>query len=303
MVEQPLSLSLAELSDRFDSVKTTATLTCAGNRRVEHNAVNQVGGVQWQSGAIGNATWGGVKLSDVLKAARLKSDAKHVWFEGLDEIERDAGTIPFGGSIPLTKAFEDTDAAPGAMLATAMNGAALTSDHGAPLRSLVPGYIGARSVKWLGRIVVSDRPSPNHYLAHAYKLVQATTDLSWDEAGPLYRYPVNSVICTPSPGTRLNSGTVVVQGYSLPGGESDSVISKVEISSDGGTSWTAARFRESPQPFCWTLWTASVSVKQSTQSLIVRATDSYGRQQPQFCLWNAKGYFFNGWHSVPVAGQ
>ena len=81
MVNRPSSLSLESL-ERFKTRSTTATLTCAGNRRSEYNAEGKVGGVQWQSGAIGNATWQGVALADVLKEAELTPDAKHVWFEG-----------------------------------------------------------------------------------------------------------------------------------------------------------------------------------------------------------------------------
>src|SRR5207249_4417221 len=84
----------------------------------------------------------------------------HVWFEGLDSVEEGGKTFSFGGSIPLEKALLDRDAVPGALLATTMNDQPLTADHGFPARMVVPGYIGARSVKWLSKIVVSDRPSP-----------------------------------------------------------------------------------------------------------------------------------------------
>ena len=89
---------------------------------------------------------------------------------------------------------------PGALLATGMNGQPLTPDHGFPLRTVTPGYIGARSVKWLGKIVVSDRPSPNHYVATAYKLVEAGTDEEWATSAPLEEYVMNSVTCIPAAG-------------------------------------------------------------------------------------------------------
>ena len=65
MVNRPAALSLKNL-ERFKNHSTTATLTCAGNRRSEYNAEGKVGGVPWESGAIGNATWQGVALADVL---------------------------------------------------------------------------------------------------------------------------------------------------------------------------------------------------------------------------------------------
>ena len=188
LVDRPLSISLAELDGTFESTSVVSTMTCAGNRRSEHSLIKPVGGVPWQAGAIGNARWSGVRLSEVLKKAGLKENAKHVWFEGLDEIAKGDGIIPFGASIPISKAMTDAEGMPGGLLTTKMNDQPLTPDHGAPLRGVVPGYIGARSVKWLGKIVVSDRPSPNHYVATAYKLVREGTPIEWAESGPLYRF-------------------------------------------------------------------------------------------------------------------
>ncbi|MBW3541658.1 MAG: molybdopterin-dependent oxidoreductase, partial [Planctomycetes bacterium] len=185
LVEKPLKLSLEDL-EGLAQTETTATLTCAGNRRSEHSRQRKVEGVPWGPGAIGNARWQGVRLSEVLKRAGLRDEARHVWFEGLDQVAHQGQTIAFGGSIPLAKAMGDSPMAPGALLATRMNGQPLPADHGFPARTVVPGYIGARSVKWLGRIVVSDHPSPNHYLQEAYKLVVEDGDLAWAEAAAIY---------------------------------------------------------------------------------------------------------------------
>jgi nitrate reductase (NAD(P)H) len=54
----------------------------------------------------------------------------------------------------------------GIMLAHKMNGEPLHPDHGRPLRAVVPGQIGGRSVKWLKRLIVTDCPSDNWY--HIY---------------------------------------------------------------------------------------------------------------------------------------
>ena len=300
LVERPLSLSLAQLNDEFDQHSTVATLTCAGNRRSEHSLIKPVKGVPWQEGAIGNARWGGVLLSDVLKKAGITADAKHVWFEGLDEVPHGDGIIPFGGSIPLEKVFADTAGMPGALLTTKMNDAPLTGDHGAPLRTVVPGYIGARSVKWLGRIVVSDRPSPNHYVATAYKLVEDGTPLEWSEQAPIYRMPFNSVICDPTAQARLKTGAVTVSGYALPPGRPGATIAQVEVSPDGGGSWLPAKIVSPVRENCWVLWSVDVPVKSGTGQFVVRATDSQGRRQPETVDWNQKGYLFNAWHKVPV---
>jgi sulfite oxidase len=297
LVERPLSLSLQQLKDEFDQHSVVATLTCAGNRRSEHSLIKQVKGVPWREGAIGNARWGGVRLSDVLRKAGVTADAKHVWFDGLDKIEHNGGIIPFGGSVPIEKAFADTDNAPGTLLTTTMNDAPLTGDHGAPLRTVVPGYIGARSVKWLGRIVVSDRPSPNHYVATAYKLVEDGEPLEWSEQAPLYRMPLNSAICAPAAGADFNAGMTSVTGYALPEGRPGATIARVEVSPDGGRSWRTAKIVSPVRENCWVLWQVDVPL-QTGSRVVVRATDSRGTTQPETVAWNQKGYMFNAWHQV-----
>ena len=186
LVEKPLTLKVGELLERFPSVKTTATLTCAGNRRIEFAATKKSSGLQWVSGAMGNAEWQGVRLSEILKLVGVQAGAKHVWLEGRDEIVEKTETIPFGGSIPLEKVMTDTQTTPGAMLATRMNGRVLLPEHGFPLRAVVPGFIGARSVKWLGRITLSDRPSPNYFVARSYKVITEDTPAALAAATPIY---------------------------------------------------------------------------------------------------------------------
>ena len=300
LVHKPLVLKVKELAARFPEQTVTATMTCAGNRRAEYNAIKPVGGVQWTSGAIGNAKWTGVLLSAVLKAAGLQGDAKHIWFEGADDISHGGETIHFGGSIPVSKAMTNTAQMPGALLVSKMNGEPLTPDHGFPLRSVVPGYIGARSVKWLNRIVVSNEPSPNHYLAGAYKLVTDNEPSSWNSAPALYEYLPNSVICTPAPDARVKSGKISLTGYALPSGKPDCTVQKLEVSSDGGKTWLSAKLGEKSQAYCWRLWNAEIPVSAGTKQLLSRVTDSTGAQQPAKVDWNLKGYMNNSWYRTPV---
>jgi sulfite oxidase len=297
-VRQQKKLKLAELL-AMQNRTITATLTCAGNRRAEFNREGTVGGVQWEAGAIGNATWTGVSLAKVLGQAELLENAKHVWFEGLDEIKKGEGVIPFGGSVPIEKAMVD-GATPGTLLAHQMNGAPLTPDHGYPLRTVVPGYIGARSVKWLGKIVVSDRPSPNHYVATAYKIVKETDSIDWTESGPIYRYPINGAIATPSARSSVPIGMVDISGYALPSGRLGSSITKVLVSADAGETWTKAKLTGKDVSYCWQLWKASVRVTTDTKRLIVKAEDSAGGFMPGRIPWNAKGYLQNSWYKLPV---
>jgi sulfite oxidase len=299
LVDKPLKLKRAQLEQKFPQTKMVATMTCAGNRREEVSAIKPVSGVQWSAGAIGNAEWGGVDLAKVLKAAGVKPEAKYVWFEGVDDIEKSGKKIHFGGSISLDKAMGKGDK-PGAMIATRMNGEELIPAHGFPMRTVVPGYIGSRSVKWLGKIVVSDRPSENHYLGHAYKLITKDTEEQWDEADPIFEYRLNSAICIPKKRTKVASGPLRVQGYALPEGDPGNVVTKVEVSADGGRTWTEAKFSHPPQPFCWRLWKADVKVAPDTKALLARATDSNGTTQPKEVPWNFKGYMYNAWYRTPI---
>ncbi|MEK6236854.1 MAG: molybdopterin-dependent oxidoreductase, partial [Planctomycetales bacterium] len=133
LVRKPLQITLGELKEKFAKRTIVATMTCAGNRRSEHSLVEEVSGVQWSDGAIGNARWGGVVLAELLKKAGVKENAKHVWFEGLDQVKRKGNIIPFGASIPMDKALANSAAMPGTLLAHEMNGQPLLPDHGFPL--------------------------------------------------------------------------------------------------------------------------------------------------------------------------
>jgi sulfite oxidase len=298
LVDKPQKFSIAELQERFPAVEVTATLTCAGNRRNEFTGP-KIGGVQWGAGAIGNARWGGISLDALLKHVGVQAGARHVWFEGADRIVDKSETYPFGGSIPIDKALGATKSKPGPLLALKMNGETLAPEHGFPIRAVVAGYIGARSVKWLSRIVVSDRPSPNHYLAQAYKLIQEETPAALDAANPLYDFALNSVICAPASETAVQPGKLKVRGFALPGGASGRRITKIELSVDGGERWTAARATPGESnPYCWVLWEGEVDVTAGTARLLVRATDSSGEMQPREMPWNFKGYQYNAWHQV-----
>src|SRR5918998_3656848 len=153
LVERELELSLRTLREAFREREVTATLQCAGNRRAGLMAIREIRGeAPWGAGATGTATWTGVALADVLALAGPLRAAAHVGFDGADLCGDAKPVQRFGGSIPLDKASR-----PEVLLAWAMNGEPLAPVHGAPLRVVVPGYIGARSLKWLERIEVRAR--------------------------------------------------------------------------------------------------------------------------------------------------
>jgi len=297
LVERPLQLRLEDL-ERVPKITTTATMQCAGNRRSEHSRTKKTGGVQWDAGAIGTAEWRGPRLSDLLGRAGLKPGAKHVWFEGKDSVTlKDRQTL-FGGGVPIEKALK-----PDTLLALEMNGLPLAREHGYPVRTVVPGYIGARSVKWLGRIVVADRPSENNFVARDYKLFppEATAETVKPESyDPIYEFVLASAICKPVAGETIAAGKLEVGGYAVPPGMDGVTVASVQVSGDGGSTWTPAEFVGKEAPFAWRLWKAKIEVQPGLRTLIVKAVDSRGQVQPEQAPWNFKGYLYNGWHRVPI---
>ena len=81
-VERPLELSMEDLR-RMEAVSVVAVNQCSGNSRSFFSP--RVPGGQWRNGAMGNARWTGVRLSELLKRAGLRAGAVQVSFGGLDE--------------------------------------------------------------------------------------------------------------------------------------------------------------------------------------------------------------------------
>jgi sulfite oxidase len=297
LVDRPLRLRLEDL-EKMSRSTVVATMQCAGNRRNEQSLVKTVAGVQWDAGAIGTAEWKGVRLADVLERAGVKTGAKHLWFEGRDNVTlKDRQTL-FGGGVPIAKAMQ-----PGTLIALEMNGAPLAREHGYPARTVVPGYIGARSVKWLGRIIVADRPSENNFVARDYKLFppEATAEtVKPENYDPIYEFVLASAICTPILGQALRAGKVRVSGYAVPPGLDGVTIAGVQVSADGGGTWTNATLAGNDAPYAWKLWSLDLDLPPGPRTLIARATDSLGKLQPEKGPWNFKGYLYNGWHRVPI---
>jgi hydroxyacylglutathione hydrolase len=302
LVAEPLTLSLEDLRQRFEHVTLDAALSCAGNRRSELAAIAPIPGqAPWGPGATGNARWKGVRLRDVLQAAGIETGATHVAFTGLDRCTEEGEVIPFGGSIPLAKAL-----APEVLLADQMNGRALPPAHGYPLRVMVPGYIGARSVKWLATITVQSQPSSNYFQARTYRLYpsRVRSETAPEHGFSLGETPVNSVICRPGQGAVLMSPQVLASGYAITGGTRE--IERVEVSLDRGATFLTARLLGGGQAGAWRLWEAELELGPGPYELAVRAWDSAASTQPESAegIWNLKGYINNSWHRVrfTVAG-
>jgi sulfite oxidase len=297
LVAAELELTLGELRERFAEHEIVATLQCAGNRRVGLMAVREIPGeAPWGPGAIGTARWRGVALADVLTAAGIRDEAGHVGFCGADVSAEAEPPQRFGGSIPRHKAL-----APEVLLAWEMNGEPLRPVHGAPLRVVVPGYIGARSVKWLARITALAHESDNHFQAVAYRLLPAEAEVAHGAGVALGAAAVNAEILTPHEGETVPPGPVAVTGYAFAG--DDRRIVRVDVSADGGTRWQQADLLDDLGPWAWRRWRASVPLGPGRAEIVARAWDSAAATQPERPgpLWNPKGYANNGWARVTVA--
>jgi sulfite oxidase len=299
LVACPAVFSLDDLQSSFPAASVVATLQCAGNRRQGLIDVRDIPGEHpWGPAATSTAEWGGVHLRDVLAAAGVQTEAAEVAFEAPDVSPLAEPPEVYGGSIPLTKAL-----APEVLLAWSMNGEALTPVHGAPVRVVVPGYIGARSVKWVERIVVQSEPSANFFQRTAYRLLPPEGVPGPGLGVPLGALAVNSEILTPDDGEVLRVGVNRISGYALAG--DDREIVRVDVSADGGRRWQQAELADQRSPWSWRFWSADVELARGWTQLVARAWDSSATLQPPFAedVWNPKGYVNNSWARVDVEAR
>ncbi len=299
LVERPTSFSFEELSYAFPQRHVTATLVCAGLRRDEFLSLGPMPGeLPWGPEPVSTGRWTGIALRDVLRAVGVIAPAAHVELIGLDQVERHGQ--PFGGSIDLVKAMSHE-----VILATELNGVPLPSAHGFPLRAIVPGWIGARSVKWLGRINLIEKPSVNHFQSRAYRIQRkaspsAPQDVSAGTA--MSEVPLNAVILEPEPGQIVSAGEVQIRGWAIGSGGRPPIA--VELSPNGGKDWIAARISMQEGPWTWVFWEAVLELSAGTHTLAVRARDGTATQPATVIqTWNVKGYGNNAWHRVPVRAE
>ena len=288
-VERPLSLSLETLQEAFRERHVTATLQCAGNRRAGLIAIRDIPGeAPWGPGATGTASWSGVALADVLELAGPSADAAHVGFVGADMCSEAKPAQLFGGSIPLDKAQR-----PEVLLAWAMNGAPLPAVHGAPLRVVVPGYIGARSVKWLERIELRSDPWAGYFQRVVYRLLAEDELPATDRGIALGLIALNSAVLSPADGETVAAGPVTVSGYAFAGG--DRSVERVDVSTNHGRSWARAELLEDLGRWAWRQWEITLTLEPGEHEILVRAWDSSAATQPEdeAALWNPKGYVNN----------
>jgi len=315
--KKTLVLSLEDLRSKFPQHTVTATVQCAGNRREELARVKEVRGLSWSGGAIGNATWTGVRLRDLLVHAGLKQQedeegvVKHVHFEGLDQNPLTGQC--YGASIPVEKALSRTG---DTLLAHSMNGEPLPRDHGFPLRAMVPGTVGARNVKWVCRVVGSSEEYGGQWQQRDYKGFSPSIDwhnVDFSTAPAIQELPVTSLICSPPPDTVINTcdhSVIKVEGVAWSGGGRG--IVRVDVSADGGKTWMIADLKEGVEQklnraWAWTTWEIEVPIQPAMRQageieLCCKAIDRSYNVQPDTTapIWNLRGCLSNAWHRTRV---
>ena len=203
----------------------------------------------------------------------MKDTAKHVQFRGLDQVP---GKVPpFIRSIPIEKAM-DADT----LVATQMNGAALTPHHGFPARAITPGWAGTASCKWLTEIALLEKPAEGNFMSPGYRLpntpVRPDEAVKPEDTHSVTALSVKSLIATPSDGANLKPGAHAIRGVAWAG---EAGIAKVEISTDNGATWNEATLGKDQAKYAWRLWSYNWKpAKRGEYTIFSRATDSQGER-------------------------
>ena len=261
---RPLTFTLDDLKKR-PRVDRTVTFECGGNRaEVMHRMV-------------GNATWTGCALKDVLEESRPAKETLEAifWAEdsGEETIRNAKYTMNFARSMAIGDAMDA-----GAILAYEVEGQPLPVIHGYPVRLIVPGWYGVSNVKWLRRIEFSPRRFMGRFMGRDYVTImgrQVGDHVEYTETS-VTRILVKSMIAKvlrPAAG----AGPFTVMGVAYGDG---TPIEKVEVQVDGG-AWQPAKLESNRNPYSWTFWSFDVSTwPAGSHTVASRAFDRAGRTQP-----------------------
>jgi sulfane dehydrogenase subunit SoxC len=279
MVERPMIFTLADLK-RFPSVSRLAFLECSGNFGRTAPPETTPGQL---AGLTSNSEWTGVALSTLLREVGVLPKATWFLAEGSD-------AAVLTRSVPVSKGMDD------ALLAYGQNGEALRPEQGYPARLFLPGWEGNASVKWIRRIELSDRPFMTREETSKY------TEPFANDTARMFSFVMDarSLITSPAYPLTVARGWVEINGLAWSG---NGKIARVDVSTDGGRSWTPARLQEpvlakSHTRFrhLWN-WTGGEAV------LMSRAVDETGYMQPTRAeLLKQRGPATTGYHLNPVTG-
>ncbi|KAI1333624.1 molybdopterin binding oxidoreductase [Xylariaceae sp. FL0016] len=288
LVKEPKTISLADLQDetKFPKMEKLVTLQCSGTRRIEQIGLyagegDEMINAPWAEGAIGNARYVGVSLKKLIKyCGGLVDGAKHLELAGADTYFKMNEVMNYVVSVPWSKVKANE-----VMLAWEMNGEGLPKIHGAPVRVVVMGYIGARSVKWLYRITAIKEPTRAPVQSREYLYFNQQVgkhNQRWTDGIQIQEMPVSSAIVSPwNKQVVVHRGSIEVKGWAYSGG--GRWPERVEVSADGGFSWYACPLENmsAKHKFAWRTWHMSVPCDvEGWIELVVRCWDNSLNTQP-----------------------
>ena len=288
-------LTLDDLK-KMPAVEVVAVNQCSGNRR----GLSQphVAGVEWGYGAMGCARWKGARLKDVLDKAGLKKEAIEIFFAGADGPVVNA-TPDFVKSIPTWKAVDEST-----IIAYEMNGAPLPHFNGFPARVVVPGWTGTYWMKHVTTINALTKPLANFWMNPAYRIPVGKFPIrdrfvSQENATttPITEMVVNSLITSHRNGDKVKAGKVAVSGQAWDGGYG---IRSVDVSTDGGKTWSAAKLGQDLGRFAFRPWSFDLSAKRGKNTVMVNATNKLGQAQVSELIFNGAGYHNNVMQNISL---
>jgi len=288
-------LTLADLK-KFPAVEVVAVNQCSGNRRGLSSP--HVQGVEWGYGAMGCARWKGARLKDILDKVGIKKEAIEVAFNGADgpAVEQ---TPDFIKSIPTWKAVEEST-----IVAYEMNGQPLPHFNGFPARVIVPGWTGTYWIKHVTTINALTKPQGGFWMNPAYRIPVGKFPLrdrfiTQENAAstPITEIVVNSLITSHRDGAKVKAGKVTVSGMAWDGGYG---IRTVEVSTDGGKTWSTAKLGEDLGRFAFRPWSFDLTAKHGKNTVMVNATNKIGQSQTSELIFNPAGYHNNVMQSITL---
>ena len=297
-VHNPLVLTLEQLK-RFKHYTHTLQIECGGNGRAGFNPPTK--GNQWTYGAIGCATYKGVRMKDVLRSAGLKNSAFYTGYYGSDlHLSGAPNKVPISRGTPIHKALDDYT-----LIVWEMNGRPLPLLHGFPLRVVTPGWPGSTCIKWLRRITIRDKEHDGPKMkGYSYRVpkypVPPGKHVPKEDMKIIESMPVKSLITFPK--SQLNwkyKKSLSLRGHAWAG---DRSIKAVHVSINFGVNWMETSLTPPVNRFAWQNWKTLIDFPmKGYYEVWARATDSMGEMQPMVVPgWNPKGYLNNAMHRISV---
>src|SRR5665213_334271 len=288
-------LTLDDLK-KMPAVEVVAVNQCSGNRRGLSKP--HVAGVEWGYGAMGCARWKGAQLKDVLDKVGLKKEAIEIAFGGADGPVVDK-TPDFVKSIPVWKAMDENT-----IIAYEMNGAPLPHFNGYPARIVVPGWTGTYWMKHINKIDALTQPFKSFWMNPAYRIpvgifpiAARFTSQEYAPNTPITEMVVNSLITSHRDGAKIKVGKVSVSGMAWDGGYG---IRTVQVSSDGGKTWSTAALGEDLGRFALRPWSFEINAKKGANTVMVNATNKLGQSQVSDLIFNGAGYHNNVMQNITL---